>query len=95
MNLLIDIGNSNCKAAFESEGRIGEVFRSPRRDIPGFILEILEGRRVDIIVLSNVREEDREMEQVLASVCNRLIVLDSRTELPVDLKYNFPHLGLV
>lgn len=94
MNLLIDIGNSNCKAAFESEGRIGEIFRSPRRDIPDFILEILEGRRVDIIVLSNVREEDREMEQVLASVCNRLIVLDSRMELPVDLKYNFPHLGL-
>lgn len=94
MNLLIDIGNSNCKAAFEEGGRMGEMFRSPRRDVLNFLLEVLGGRRMDVIVLSNVREEDPEMERCLAERCRRLVVLDDRTELPVRLKYDFPSRGL-
>ena len=93
-NLLIDIGNSNCKIAFEEKGELGEIFRSAQLDILRFILSVIGEHELNVIVLSNVREEDKEMERVLKGKCRKLIVLDTNTELPVKIPYDFPEEGL-
>lgn len=90
INFLIDIGNSNCKVAFERGGKLTEIVRSPRLDTLDFILSVIEGRNINVIVLSTVKEDDPAMEEVLRGICRKLVVLTGKTRLPVDLKYNFP-----
>ncbi len=89
-NFLIDIGNSNCKVAFEREGKLFNILRSPRLDNLDFILSVIKNREIDIIVLATVKEDDPGMEKVLRTKCRELIVLNDKTKLPVDLKYCFP-----
>ena len=57
-NLLIDIGNTTCKVAFESEGQLGDIYRSPGLDVTKFILSVIGEQRPDVVVLSNVREDN-------------------------------------
>ncbi len=95
MNFLIDLGNSNCKVAFEQDGALKEIFKSgDNKDINSFVLEQIRDKVVDVIVFSNVREDNPELNEELAKRCNRLVVLDYQTELPVDLNYQFPAVGL-
>ena len=94
MNLLIDIGNSNCKAAFEQGGEIGEVVKSSQTNPLHFLLSIAEGKELDVIVLSTVREDDQKMQQVLAEKCRKLVVVKSGMDLPVDFKLGYPGKGL-
>lgn len=94
-NFLIDLGNTNCKVAFEEEGVIHEVHRSTRNeDIPTFIFSHLENKNVDVIVFSNVRDDDPELSNALKERCRHFVLLDYTTELPVDLNYQFPAKGL-
>ena len=95
MNFLIDLGNSNCKVAFEENGVLTGIYRSSQgEDIRFFIFSKLEGKQVDVIVFSNVREDDPELNAALEQKCRQFILLDSETELPVDLQYQFPAKGL-
>jgi type III pantothenate kinase len=95
MNFLIDLGNSNCKVAFEENGVLTGIYRSSQgEDIRSFIFSKLEGKQVDVIVFSNVREDDPELNAALEQKCRQFILLDSETELPVDLQYQFPAKGL-
>lgn len=95
INFLIDLGNSNCKVAFEEKGVLTEIHRSSQgEDVRSFVLSFLEEKSVDVIVFSNVREDDPELNEALSSRCRRLIVLDSSTELPINLDYQFPAKGL-
>lgn len=92
---LIDLGNTNCKVAFERNGVLTEVKRSSfGEDVSSFILSSLGKERPEVILFSNVREEKPSLERELKSRCNKLIVLDHNTELPVDLNYRFPAEGL-
>ncbi|MEG1289070.1 MAG: type III pantothenate kinase [Bacteroidales bacterium] len=89
VNFLIDIGNSNSKVAFEENGKIGEIAKNSELDILSFILSVIKETSINIIVLSNVREDDANMERVLKRKCKKLIVLNNTTKLPVNLKYGF------
>ncbi len=89
-NLLIDIGNSNCKAAIGQGTELGEILKSSQTDVLSFILSAIEGKQIDVIVLSTVREEDLQMQQVLAAKCRKLVVVKPHMELPIDLHYGFP-----
>ncbi len=95
INFLIDLGNSNCKVAFEEKGVLSEIYRSVQgEDITSFVLSKLQDREVDVIVFSNVREDNPQLNDLLASKCRHLVVLDSETELPINLNYQFPAKGL-
>ncbi|MBE6229986.1 MAG: type III pantothenate kinase [Bacteroidales bacterium] len=95
VNFLIDLGNTNCKVAFEEEGVLDEIYRSTHgEDIPSFIFSHLGDREVDVIVFSNVREENAELNAMLEKRCRKFVLLDYLTELPVDLNYQFPAKGL-
>ena len=93
-NLLIDIGNSNCKAAFCNAGVLGEIYRSGDEDILSFILTLLAEITPKVIVLSTVREENLGMQQVLREKCNKLVVMGSTMELPPHFSIGFPATGL-
>lgn len=93
-NLLIDIGNSNCKVAFEKDGILTEIFKSSQINTLAFILSVIQTRYFNVIVLSTVREDDINMQRVLATKCKKLVVLNTETELPFNLKYKFPAKGL-
>lgn len=88
-NFLIDIGNSNCKVAFEKDGKLGDIVKDSGIDSLDFILSVIQTIHVNVIVLSTVREDDANMQKVLAKKCRKLIVLTNKTKLPVDLKYGF------
>ena len=89
--LLADIGNTNTKVVFYSNGKMREIRRSSALDALGFIRGVLkkEGKEMDLIVVSNVRCKNAPIKEALAPFCKRLVVLDNKTPLPVDLKYGF------
>lgn len=89
-NLLIDIGNSNAKAAYGCGGKLEEILRDPYNDVFKFIFSITEGRHFDVVVLSSVRKKDTSLEDILRKKCNRLVIVDSSIKLPVEFRYGFP-----
>lgn len=89
-NLLIDIGNSNCKIAFCEKGELGEIHRSAGRDIMSFVLSVTGGRDLDVIVLSTVREDDSDLQQLLGQMCRKLVVVKSGMDLPESFRLGFP-----
>ena len=90
-NLLIDIGNTNCKVVFYYNGTMGRLRRSSERDAVGFIKSVVESGEfeVDTMIVSNVRTANAPVEAALKPLCRRLIMLDYKTELPVNLDYGF------
>ena len=94
VNLLIDIGNSNCKVAYCKGGEIGEIFRSSDSDILGYILSLIGETELDVIVLSTVREDNLHMQQVLETKCRKLVVMHSEMDLPPHFSTGFPRKGL-
>ena len=93
-NLLIDIGNSNCKVAYCKGGELGEIFRSSQDDVLEFVLSIIKEEYIDVIVLSTVREDNEQMQQVLKGRCRKLVVMGSTMELPKHFSIGFPAAGL-
>lgn len=93
-NLLIDIGNSNCKAAYCKGGELGEIFRSSQQDVLEFVLGIIKDEHPDVIVLSTVREDNEQMQQTLRERCRKLVVMGSTMELPEHFSIGFPAKGL-
>ena len=75
-------------------GVLGEIFRSAERDILKFILTLIADNRPDVIVLSTVREEDIEMQQVLRIKCNKLVIMGNSMNLPPHFSIGFPSQGL-
>ena len=94
VNLLIDIGNSNCKTAFCKGGELGEINRSSGEDILGDILTLIGDKEIDVIVLSTVREDDHKMQETLRGKCRKLVVMHSGMDLPPHFSTGFPRKGL-
>ena len=90
-NLLIDIGNTNCKVVFYYNGTMGRLHRSSERDAVKFIKSVIESGEyeIDTMVVSNVRTANAPVEAALKPLCRRLIMLNYKTELPVNLAYGF------
>lgn len=93
-NLLIDIGNSNCKAAFCSAGELGDIFRSADEDPTEFILSVIGENDIDVMVLSTVREENLRMQEILEGRCRKLVVIKPSMQLPEDFRFGFPAVTL-
>ena len=94
VNLLIDIGNSNCKVAYCKGGELGEIHRSSCEDILSYILTLIGDIELDVIVLSTVREDNLHMQQVLEKKCRKLVTMHSEMDLPLHFSTGFPRKGL-
>lgn len=90
-NLLIDIGNTNAKVAFYYAGKMGKLKRSSDKDVLGFIKSVLQSfeAAINTIVVSNVRCSNEPVKKALEPLCKKLILLDYKTKLPIDLGYRF------
>ena len=90
-NLLVDIGNTNAKVVFYYNGTMGKLHRSSERDAVKFVKSVIESGdfQIDTMVVSNVRTANAPVEEALKPLCRRLIMLDYKTELPVNLDYGF------
>lgn len=89
-DLLIDIGNTFSKIAF---ARDGGIYREERIDSWGLLSKIKniikkEGN-AHIMAISDVRKIIRPQWH-LENFCDRLILLDSYTEMPVVIDYQSP-----
>ena len=93
-NLLIDIGNSNCKVAYCKGGELGEIYRSSQEDVLEFVLGIIKEEHLNVIVLSTVREDNEQMQRTLEGRCRKLVVMGSTMELPKQFSIGFPAKGL-
>lgn len=80
--------------ALERGGELGEIMKSSQADPLPFILKATEGQHFDVIVLSTVREDDPNMQQVLSKKCRKLVTVEPGMKLPIDLEYGFPAKGL-
>lgn len=100
MNLLVDIGNSRVKVALTKGLEVGSITSFSG----GFRIEEieqwlksqfkeggeLEGEELEIVAISDVTKSDREQFKALESYCERLIVVDSKTALPIANNYSTP-----
>lgn len=76
-NLVVDIGNTALKAAWAEGVTLGKTFRYQGERMTDFILSLTVRTKPDTILVAsagNVTEADRAR---LATVCGRLIVIDS------------------
>ena len=90
INLLIDIGNSAVKASYARGTVLEEVIRYTGEDVCGFISSLAKRTRVGVIAISSVRREGAQFFKDLESVCDKLIVVDRVTDLPVVNRYSSP-----
>ncbi len=90
INLLIDIGNSSVKASYAKGSSLEEVRRYEGEDLYGFIAGLAKRREVEVIAISTVRRDGALFFKELESECNKLIVVDSETDLPIINRYKSP-----
>jgi len=89
-SLLIDTGNTSCKYAISGDGVLGSFMRDDGADIVGTSEALLCGQKPDYVVFSSVRGRNMECMDALSRLGGRLIVLDSRTPLPIAIDYETP-----
>lgn len=89
-NLVLDIGNSSVKASFVKGANLEEVKRFEGEDIAGFIQELTALRKPNILAISSVRELSNDFFNHVESLCERLIVIDEKTKLPLTNCYKTP-----
>lgn len=102
-NLLIDLGNSNCKAAFHNRGELVQVYKDSGENLESFLDFLLNewcaffkcgSVDIDVVVFSNVRDEMPGFEERLRGICRKLVVVREGIELPVNMRYGFMPVGL-
>lgn len=97
-NLLLDIGNTSCKAAFADvrTGRLERIVRYEGSRILPFLRQHIDAKCAadgvpQVVALSSVRRSDRNLEEYLASVAaHRFLNVSWKDE---NLKKDFPILG--
>lgn len=76
-NLIIEIGNTAVKAAWTEGGVIGKTVRYQGEKVRGFIQDLTEREKPDVMLISSVYEIPKADEEVYSSVCDKLIILDN------------------
>ncbi len=89
-NLIIDIGNSSLKAAFAEGVELGQTHRYDGDNIMGFIMELTDQNHPSVMIISSVRHFEDSFYKNLKEKCDKLIILDSETEIPIINKYLTP-----
>jgi type III pantothenate kinase len=94
-NLLIDIGNTSCKACFASvgDGMLGKISRYEGTDVKSFLSNLLEEKERSegkpcVAALSSVRRNDKELNEFLSSHAGKRFLNVSWRDK--ELKKDFP-----
>jgi len=87
-NLIIDIGNTALKAAFADGVDLGQTHRYQGENVLEFIKELTLVKKPYVMIVSSVRLFDEGFYKSLESDCEKLIILNEKTKLPIENKYS-------
>lgn len=90
MNLCLDFGNTNCKAAIVERDQITRQFSFLRADAHRSIEDILLTYRPENAILCSVIDIEPGLVELLGTHCGKVVVLDSDTPLPFMNAYTIP-----
>lgn len=90
MNLCLDFGNTNCKAALVEQDNLLHQFSFTKAEAFQAIEDILLTYRPDHAILSSVIRHDEQITQLLESHCKKVIILNEKTNLPFFNAYGTP-----
>lgn len=79
MNIIIDIGNTAVKVCRAEGMTLGKTYRYQGEKVMNFIFSLLDKERPEVMVICSSYEISQSDRRRLASVCNRLLILDSST----------------
>lgn len=88
-DLLIDIGNSISKFTVSENGKLGDIFRYEGDNLLDFLDRGLDGN-IKTAVVSSVTEINPFLIEYLKLKCERVVILDSKTDSPVRTMYETP-----
>ena len=86
-NLLIDLGNTNCKVAVTHDQEIDSIFQCDGSAPLSFLQKQLLNDVFDIIVFSSVQKYDPELVAFLERHTSKLIVVDGDTPTALHIDY--------
>lgn len=89
-NLIIDIGNTSLKAAYADGIELGPTHKYQGENVLEFIKELTLVKRPHIMMISSVRCFDEGFNRSLEAECDKLIVLNEKTKLPIKNMYSTP-----
>ena len=89
-NLIIDIGNTSLKAAFAEGIELGQTHKYQGEKVLEFIKDLALVKRPHILIVSSVRLFDEAFYKSLESICDKLLVMNEKTELPIKNRYSTP-----
>lgn len=89
-NLIIDIGNSTLKAAFAEGVELGSTHRYEGDNVLDFIKKLTIQNHPSVMIVSSVRHFEDSFYRELERQCEKLIILNSETKLPIINKYLTP-----
>jgi type III pantothenate kinase len=89
-NLIIDIGNTSLKAAYAEGIELGETHKYQGENVLEFIEDLALVKRPHILIVSSVRLFDEAFYISLENVCDKLVVLNEKTRLPIKNRYSTP-----
>jgi len=90
INLLIDIGNSSVKASFAQGVNLEDTVRYGGTDVLDFIMQLAKKKRVCVIAISSVRKFESNYFLPLEKECDKLLIINEKTELPIVNLYKSP-----
>jgi len=90
VNLLVDIGNSSVKASFAQGVSLEDAVRFNGADVLDFILQLAKKRSVSVIAISSVRKFESDFFSPLENECSKLLIVNHKTELPINNLYGSP-----
>lgn len=90
MNLCLDFGNTNCKAALIENDNLLHQFNFTRTEALQAIEDILLTYRPEHAILSSVISHDGQITQLLETHCKKVVVLSADTNLPFFNAYSTP-----
>jgi len=85
--LLIDIGNTALKASWADGITLGKTFRYQGERMLEYIIGLTSDERPELMVLSSARNFSSQNIRRFEELCDRLVILDSRT---LSEKYDIP-----
>lgn len=90
-NLVVDLGNTNLKLFVFDEGKL--VYNHTKSDVKSFIVEVSRTKakfQIKNVIISSVRNDDSLIRNLLDSLFENIVIIDSNLVFPFEIKYKTP-----
>lgn len=88
-NLIVEIGNTALKAAWEENSILGKVFRYQGENFIDYVVSLAKKEKPYVLAVASVRVFSPEVQETLAACCTRLILMDA-LHSDICVRYGLP-----